>query len=178
METKVLLVLLHSVTYLITFTCYGTHLHGDESGSVDKLHNVPGMRLVDPDPGRLRAAIGRMTQAPNGLDACKREIVLTSIGEVCSFKSWDLLAAHVRSNHVHVVVSSTEKPDKVMNAFKAYASRKLNQCALDAPCRRWTRHGSTRYLWDREQVEAAIAYVIDGQGKPMAVYRSFTVAAQ
>jgi hypothetical protein len=108
-----------SVTYLITFTCYGTHLHGDESGFVDKLHNVPGMRLADPDPSRLRAAIGRMTQAPYGLDACKREIVLTSIGEVCSFKSWDLLAAHVRSNHVHVVVSSTEKPDKVMNAFKA-----------------------------------------------------------
>ena len=145
-----------SVTYLITFTCYGTYLHGDESGSVDKLHNVPGMRLVDPDPSRLRGVIGRMTQTPYGLDACKREIVLTPIGEVCSFKSWDLLAAHVRSNHVHVVVSCTEKPDKVMNAFKAYASRKLNQCALDAPgCRRWTRHASTRYLWGREHVEAA-----------------------
>ena len=79
---------------------------------------------------------------------------------------------------MHVVVNSTEKPEKVMNAFKAYASRKLNHCALDAPgCRRWTRHGSTRYLWDREQVEAALAYVIDGQGEPMAVYRSLTVAA-
>ena len=119
-----------------------------------------------------------MTQAPYGLDACKREIVLTSICEVCFFKSWDLLAAYVRSNHVHVVVSSIEKPDKMMNALKAYASRKLNQCALDVPgFRRWTRHGSTRYLWDREQVEAALAYVIDGQGEPMVLYRSLTVAA-
>lgn len=105
--------------------------------------------------------------------------MLSSICEVCSFKSWDLLAAHVRSNHVHVVVSSAEKPDKLMNAFKTYASRRLNQCASDVPgCRRWTRHGSTRYLWDREHVEAALAYVIDGQGEPMAVYRSLTVAAR
>src|SRR5258708_3361744 len=138
-----------SVTYLITFTCYGTRLHGHESGSVDKLHNVPGMRLADPDARRLRATLGRMTQKPYALDAYKREAVLLSICEVCASKSWDLLAAHVRSNHVHVVVSSTEKPDKVMNACKAYASRRLNQCALDEPdCRRWTRHGSTRYLWD------------------------------
>ncbi len=27
--------------YLFTFACYGTHLHGDERGSVDHLHNVP-----------------------------------------------------------------------------------------------------------------------------------------
>ena len=157
------------MTYLITFTCYGTHLHGDESGSVDELHNVPGMRLADPDPCRLRASIWRMTQGPYALDACKREAVLSSIREVCSFRAWDLLAAHVRSNHVHVVVGSTEQPDKVMNTFKAYASRRLNPCAQPG-CRRWTRHGSTRYLWDRERVEAAIAYVIEGQGEPMALY--------
>jgi REP element-mobilizing transposase RayT len=165
--------------FTFTFTCYGTHLHRDESGSVDKLDNVPGMRLADPDPCRLIASVGRMKQGPYALDARKREAVLTSIREVCATKSWNLLAAHVRSSHVYVVVSCTEKPDKVMNAFKAYASRRLNQCALDEPdCRRWTRHGSTRYLWDREQVEAAVGYVIDGQGEPMALYRSLTVAAR
>jgi len=34
--------------YFITFSCYGTHLYGDESGSVDRQHNVPGSRLMDP----------------------------------------------------------------------------------------------------------------------------------
>jgi hypothetical protein len=29
------------VTHLITFACYGCHLHGDESGSVDREHSLP-----------------------------------------------------------------------------------------------------------------------------------------
>ena len=70
-----------------------------------------------------------------------------------------------------------------MNDFKAYASRKLNQAGLDKPDRkRWTRHGSTRYLWKPEQVQAAVDYVIHGQGSPMSVFegidRSLTVAAR
>jgi hypothetical protein len=30
------------VTYLITFSCYGCHLHGSESGSVDREHSARG----------------------------------------------------------------------------------------------------------------------------------------
>ena len=30
------------MTYLITFACYGCHLHGSESGSVDHEHYVQG----------------------------------------------------------------------------------------------------------------------------------------
>jgi len=58
-----------------------------------------------------------------------------------------------------------------MNDLKEYASRKLNESGLDsAGRRRWTRHGSTRYLCNREQVEHAIVYVADMQGEAMAVY--------
>ena len=31
-----------AMRYFITSACYGAHLHGDESGSVDRHHNVPG----------------------------------------------------------------------------------------------------------------------------------------
>ena len=34
---------------------------------------------------------------------------------------------------------------------------------------RWARHGSTRYLWNAEELSAAISYVVSGQGEPMAV---------
>ena len=52
-----------------------------------------------------------------------------------------------------------------MHAFKAYASRKLG-----AGRKRWTRHGSTRYLWTDEDVKGAIRYVVEGQGELMAMY--------
>jgi hypothetical protein len=59
-----------------------------------------------------------------------------------------------------------------MNDLKSYASRLLNKLGFDEPDRkRWARHGSTRWLWSREEVSAALEYVIDKQGCPMAVYQ-------
>ena len=58
-----------------------------------------------------------------------------------------------------------------MNDIKACASRCLNQTGLDEVGRkRWARHGSTRWLWKPEHVSAAIRYVVDEQGDPMAVF--------
>ncbi|HIF8756126.1 TPA: hypothetical protein ACX5IW_000171 [Legionella pneumophila] len=61
----------------------------------------------------------------------------------------------------------------MMNTVKAYASRDLNKARLDGDRKnRWTRHGSTRYLWSKEEVESTIQYVVYGQGLPMAVFEN------
>lgn len=84
-----------------------------------------------------------------------------------------MLAVHVRRKHIHIVVAAPETPEKVLNHFKSYASRALNQAAIDGGKRiRWTHHGSTRYLWKPQQVRAAVEYVVYGQGRPMAVWKS------
>ena len=112
-----------------------------------------------------------MKQAPYGLDSVRRQVVLKTLQEVCSCRGWTLLAAHVRTNHVHVVTIADCKPEHVLNALKAFSSRALNDIALDNPGRRrWSRHGSTRYLWTSEAVLAAIHYVVYEQGDPMAVF--------
>ena len=60
-----------------------------------------------------------------------------------------------------------------MNDLKSYASRCLNAMGLDEPARkRWARHGSTRWLWKRDDVTAAIRYVAEEQGDPMAVFQA------
>lgn len=96
--------------------------------------------------------------------------VLKAIREVCAYRGWTLLAVHVRASHVHLVVAAKERPGKVMGDVKAYASRALNRGERRAT-RRWTRHGSTRYLWKSEQVYAAVQYVVHEQGEPMAVWQ-------
>lgn len=112
-----------------------------------------------------------MDQARYSLDAVRRDAVLKAIREVCAQRGWRLLAAHVRSTHVHTVAEAEVPPERVMNDFKAYASRRLNLMGLDPPQRkRWTRHGSTRWLWKPQHVTAAIQYVIAEQGETMAVY--------
>ncbi|MEK7404649.1 MAG: transposase, partial [Acidobacteriota bacterium] len=92
----------------------------------------------------------------------RREVVLASLLERCSERHGSLLAAHVRTNHVHIVVEAEARPERVMNDLKSYASRCLNRMGLDEPSRkRWARHGSTRWLWKRENVSAAIRYVLE-----------------
>ena len=157
--------------YLITFACYGTHLHGDEPGSVDRDHNLPGSREVEPHAGRLSVVRHVMKQPAYSLDEPRRNVVLSALVERCAERGWSLTAAHVRTNHVHVVIAGEVPPERIMNDLKSYASRILNRAELDAPDRkRWARHGSTRWLWDRKSVLAAITYVADKQGEPMALF--------
>jgi len=114
-----------------------------------------------------------MPQAPYLLDAARRQVVLGSLQQVCSYRGWTLLAAHVRTNHIHAVVTASAKPEPVMNAMKAYSSRALNEFSLDdADRRRWARHGSTRYRWTARASMAAIHYVVREQGESMAVFEA------
>jgi REP element-mobilizing transposase RayT len=148
-------------------------MHGSEAGSVDPEHNVPGTPTVDVDSARVTAETERMDQAPYELDEIRRDAVLGAIQEVCAHRGWSLLAAHVRSNHVHTVVESEAKPERVMSDFKVYSSRLLNRMELDGPNRkRWARHGRTRWLWETRHVAAAIRYVVAEQGDAMAVFEN------
>jgi REP element-mobilizing transposase RayT len=161
------------VIYLITFACYGCHLHGSESGSVDPEHNVPGHRMLDVDSARAAVERKLMDQAPYDLDKIRRDAVLDAIQEVCVHRSWRLLAAHVRSNHMHTVVEAEAPPERVMSDFKTYASRRLNRMRIDEPNRkRWARHGSTRWMWKTKHVSAAIQYVVAEQGQAMSVFEA------
>jgi REP element-mobilizing transposase RayT len=159
------------LTYLITFSCYGVHLHGDDSGSVDRLHHLYRSRLANADPERAFIERTHLHEPPYLLRPEYREIVLQSIREVCLHRGWTLRASHVRSTHVHTVVEGDSRPEAMMNAFKAYASRALNRSEKDDGSKvRWARHGSTRWLWNQGDVRAAVDYVTAGQGEPMAVY--------
>jgi REP element-mobilizing transposase RayT len=112
-----------------------------------------------------------MPQPPYWLDPNRREVVLAALRRHCEHRGWNLLAAHVRTNHVHVVPEAEVQPERVMVEFKSYASRALTAEGLDGPDRRrWARHGSTRWLFKDRDVGKAIQYVIESQGAPMALF--------
>ncbi len=171
------------LAYFITWTCYGTWLHGSESGSADDEHNIPGTPYLPPDAERLAAERERMDQPPYSLDEPRREVLLAAIRQDCEYRGWTLHAVHVRSNHVHVVLTADATPERVMNDLKSYGSRRLNEAGFDTKERkRWTRHGSTRYLWKEDAVWEACDYVLNRQGSPMSRWsttdRSLAVAAR
>ncbi len=159
------------LAYFITFTTYGTWLHGRDPGSVDRQHNLPGTPFIAPDEELKARRHQSLRHAPYLLDHAHREVVLNTIREVCAHRSWSLHAVHVRSNHVHILLTASRPPETVMSDLKAWSSRRLRETfGEDADRERWTQHGSTRYLNDTKSLEAAIAYVVNGQGEQMSVY--------
>jgi hypothetical protein len=162
-----------ALAYFITFTTYGTWLHGSAKGkgSVDEEHNEFGTPFVSPDAQREQQAREAMVQPPYVMGPAEREIVCQAIVELAKERGWNLLAAHVRSNHVHVVISVDRDPGRLMSDLKGRASRDLSQAGFgNADRRRWTRHGSTLHLFREEEVEAKICYTLDKQGERMACY--------
>jgi REP element-mobilizing transposase RayT len=155
--------------YLITFACYGARLHGHPVGSVDRDTNGPQTPLLHPDAGRMHRERERMRDCACHLDRTDRSIVLTAVRQHCDHREWVLHAAHVRSNHVHVVVSAPLAPELILGQLKAYAARALNE-SQGRRQRRWSYHGSTRYLWEPKHVAAAVDYVVWQQGFPVAFY--------
>ena len=161
------------MNYFLTFSCYGQRLHGDSKGSVSRDRNVPGSPLIEQNEGRVTWEGRKMGQEPYVLDASRRAHVLAALQQRCQDRGWTLKAAHVRTTHVHVVVESDAAPEQVLNQLKSSASRELNLRGCDPEGRkRWAYHGSTRWLWDQQDVDGAVRYVVDGQGEPMAVYRA------
>jgi REP element-mobilizing transposase RayT len=157
------------LAYFITFTTYGTWLHGDARGSVDVRHNEVGAPWLEPDQTRRAGELCLMAQQAYYLDTPRRAITCDAILEEAQFRDWRLFAAHVRSNHVHLVVRAPTDSETVMKNCKARASRRLNLAEFDGPGRkRWTAHGSTRYLWTIEALVDAIDYVLNRQGDVMA----------
>ncbi len=163
------------VFYLITFACFGCHLHGDESGSVDPQHHIYGNPFLPVNSRRVASERQRKDQPAYRMDPEQRLVVLDCLRTVCGHRGWNLVAAHVRTTHLHVVVQGNIRPERIMHDLKSYASRGLNQAGFDGPERkRWARHGSTRWLGVErdENVAAAIRYILEEQGDPMAAYDS------
>jgi len=105
------------------------------------------------------------------MGAKERRIVERAIREVCSFRGYHLFSLNVRTNHVHLVVSNSAIPERMMDCFKAYATKALRAAGLvESAGRPWSRHGSTRYLWTDEHIEMAVDYVVNGQGDELPTF--------
>jgi REP element-mobilizing transposase RayT len=155
------------LAFHITWTTYGTWLHGHQHGWVE----AGVFEVQSADLEREKKARESMKEAVVVLTEEQRAVVETTIREHCRIRGWTLHAINVRTNHVHVVVSADRDPNEVMNQLKAWTSRKLSDLAglskkiANKAGRKkwWTEHGSTKWINDPEYLENAIRYVNEMQ---------------
>lgn len=156
------------LAYLITFRTYGTWLHGDERGSVDRFHNRYRSPYIPPNAKWHRYNERRLRAEPLILRANQRKAIKEAIVETCRIRKWYLWAFNIRTNHVHTVVTANRQPEIVLNAFKANATRELKESGFwRHPFSPWVRKGSKRRLWNERSIARAIDYVLFGQGEDL-----------
>jgi hypothetical protein len=154
--------------YFITMRTYGTWLHGDARGSTDRKHNVYGTAHLAADERREYIMGAQMGGGPYLLAKESALLVEQTIAEVCSHRGWQLFVVRARTNHVHSVVHACVAPERILNDFKSWGTRKLRQAGYAASMQTiWADHGSTPYLWTDAQLNGAIEYVKDWQGGPL-----------
>lgn len=149
------------LAYFLTWTTYGTWLPGDERGWNRKGDHA----LLEPDPLLVRMAQAKMTEPVFVLSDRHRVIVEETIREHCRIRNWPLHAVNARSNHVHVVVTAIGyKPKTVRDQLKAWCTTKLKE-AGESRTHFWTEGGSQRWINTDEELEAAVAYVLEAQDR-------------
>lgn len=154
------------LAYFLTWTCYGTWLHGDPRGSVDAAHNEVGAPRITADTGWSHLEADRMTGGTFALSREARAVVEATIRRHCEIRGWRLWAVNVRVAHVHVVVDcdGAIPPEETMEQFKAWATRRLREKRMVGEAQRvWTEHGSTRWIDPQESLARAVDYVMHEQ---------------
>lgn len=150
------------LAYFLTWHTYGTWLHGDERGSVNRIQNIPGTPLVPPNPDVVATMSARMKQSPFVLHEEMRQVVATAIRDHAAIRRWSVIALNVRTNHVHVIVRPPTKhtADEIVQQFKSWGTRRLIAHGwATSETRVWVDHGSTRYLDSEESLKKAVEYV-------------------
>ena len=155
------------VSYFITFSTYGTRLHGDARGSVFEYQGTKKIIGYDQKLHNYKSSIMKYPQV--NFEKSQRVIVLETISKHCQVKNWHLFAVHVRSNHIHMLVKSKLHPEKVLNEIKAWSTRKLREAGHDFE-KVWIKSGSTQYIYTIEKLKEKVKYVILEQGEMMEYY--------
>ncbi len=154
------------LAYLITIRTYGTRLPGGEQLTVRRHRKgQKESKLIEANVPLLEKMREEMTHAPVIFNVEQRQAVESAIKEVCKHRGYILDAVNVRTNHAHAVIGAKVSPERLADSLKAYSTRRLREEGLvSSDTKIWARGRSRKYLWKQRHVEAAIDYVLYGQG--------------
>ena len=141
------------LAYFLTFTVRGSWRHNDSRGSWKRNGRfIPPRSYVRSQPNRI---------PPHFFSEEERTVIENALVEQCQIKQWRLYEKTVCRNHVHIVLAASEfPPETVMKMLKSKATFRLRKSGFVREDEKiWTQHGSTRYLFDDQSLEAACRYV-------------------
>ena len=161
------------LAYFITWTVYGTFLHGDA-----RWWRKKGQGEQRPQPLLEQWHRDRRKHDIVLLNDHQREIVNAEIVRHCLHRHWQLWTANPRTNHVHVVITAKDVTGKmVRDQLKANCTRGIREqykLFVDRPV--WTVGGDWQCINSDDDLEQAVLYASEAQERKGALESLFNSA--
>ncbi len=172
----------HPLAYHITFGTYGTRLHGDPRGTVDRKANKLGDPIIGAEPDWERMERSTLRFPPVLLDPGSRSFIESVVPSLCDRGGWELHVCSAKPDHVHVLLTTSREAKPVRRWLKTWLSQALNERVGSEPPeppavradrdhrsrvdegedrRRpwWSKGGSIKWVWDEKYFDNVYNYI-------------------
>ncbi len=148
------------LAYHITVGTYGTRLHGDDRGTVDRAMNQPG----DPIIGRVeqwqRMERANLRFPPRLFAPEQMRLVESQVPAICARGGWTLQAHATAPDHTHTILTGSADGTLIRKLFKRWLGQALaDHVPLQPDETFWAECGSVKWVWTDDYLIAVKAYV-------------------
>jgi len=151
---------LRPIAYHITFGTYGTRLHGDSRGTVDRPMNQPGDPIIGADPAWWERERGRLNFEPVILTSEQMVFMEGVMPGVCERGGWDYHTGAGGPDHIHVLLTAEAEADAVRKWFKRWLGEAMSaRWARAEGATWWAEGGSVKWVWERPYFENVLGYL-------------------
>ena len=147
------------LAYHITFGTYGTRLHGDARGTVDRSFNKSGDPIIGLNVDWHDMEASSLKGQPVVFDQSMRVIVEHAIDRVCEQGDWLCHTSACQHNHVHILVTSIDEGKLTRRLMKRWLTQDLNNVVDISPYRWWAKGGSVKWVWNQMYFDNVYEYV-------------------
>jgi REP element-mobilizing transposase RayT len=148
------------LAYHITFGTYGTRLHGDARGTVDRTMNQPGDPIIGSDPALWKHEHNRMNFPPVELDAEKMSYAQSLVPAICERGKWKYHTCAAGPDHVHIVLTTKSDGQAVRKWVKRWLGEGMSlRWPLPEGATWWAEGGSVKWIWKQDYFENVYGYV-------------------
>jgi REP element-mobilizing transposase RayT len=148
------------LAYHITWGTYGTRLHGDERGTVDRSMNKFGEPIIGAEESWQRMETKLLRFPPRELTLDQRQFIEKSIPGICVRGGWEYIATAAARDHVHNILRATVDGKDIRKWPKRWISEAMTKRWPVLPEQVWWAEcGSVKWIWTEDYFDRAVAYV-------------------
>jgi REP element-mobilizing transposase RayT len=148
------------LAYHITFGTYGTRLHGDPRGTIDRRCKAYGQPIVEHSEAREQIAAERMKHQPILFTVDQCVFAQAAVEEICERGRWEFIQTACGPDHVHVLLKSERKPKAIRRWLKRWLGEAMTaRWPLPDGQSWWAKGGSAKCVWEEKYLRNVEQYI-------------------